>query len=99
MLKIQRRCSLPLWGTKEPPTTVPTRLGTTINHEPPEAYEMSSECHDVIHRRSYQQPTILIQSVSSRSMEKQVFGFTFHSLMLVKGEHSLVLVKGEGYFS
>ncbi|WZZ44586.1 hypothetical protein YC2023_040845 [Brassica napus] len=30
---------------------------------------------------------------SSRSMEKQVFGFTFHSLMLVKGEHSLVLVK------
>ncbi|CAN6983748.1 unnamed protein product, partial [Brassica oleracea var. botrytis] len=44
------------------------RPGTTINHEPPEAYVMSSESHDVIHRRSffnrsYQQPTILIQSV------------------------------------
>nr|VDD33128.1 unnamed protein product [Brassica oleracea] len=42
--------------------TVPTRPGTTINHEPPEAHVMSSESHVVIHRRSYQQPTILIQS-------------------------------------
>ncbi|CAF1776667.1 BnaCnng72840D [Brassica napus] len=49
------------------------RPGTTINHEPPEAHVMSSESHVVIHRRSYQQPTILIQSVRT---------FNLHSLLI-----------------
>ncbi|KAH0860351.1 hypothetical protein HID58_088612, partial [Brassica napus] len=53
--------------------TVPMRPGTTINHEPPEAHVMSSESHVVIHRRSYQQPTILIQSVRT---------FNLHSLLI-----------------